>query len=148
QVVWNLVSNAVKFTPFGGRIDVGVETSDRAVTVIVKDTGRGMPRDFVPHAFERFRQADSSATRKHGGLGLGLAIVRHLIELHGGGVQAESAGVGLGSTFRFTLPMLAPESAEVDSVAVPSVLPPLHGVGKPVPLHGLKVLVVDDEADA
>src|SRR5262249_32122451 len=133
QVVWNLVSNAIKFTPAGGRIDVRVETTDRTVTVVVTDTGRGMPDDFVPHAFDRFRQADSSATRKHGGLGLGLAIVRYLIELHGGAVHAESDGAGLGSVFRFTLPMLAAPSADPDAAPVPSVMPLGTVVGKPVP---------------
>ncbi|MEH1914263.1 sensor histidine kinase [Nostoc sp.] len=105
QVVWNLLSNAVKFTPKGGRVDVQLECIESCVQIRVSDTGAGIAAEFLPHVFERFRQADSSSTRSHGGLGLGLAIVRHLVELHGGTVSAESPGIGQGATFVVSLPM-------------------------------------------
>ncbi|MDZ7990852.1 MAG: PAS domain S-box protein [Nostoc sp. EfeVER01] len=107
QVVWNLLSNAVKFTPKGGRVDVQLECIESYVQIRVSDTGAGIAAEFLPHVFERFRQADSSSTRSHGGLGLGLAIVRHLVELHGGTVLAESPGIGQGATFVVSLPMKA-----------------------------------------
>src|SRR3989442_725384 len=106
QVVWNLVSNAIKFTPKGGRIEVRLERADSWAQITVKDTGRGIKPGFLPHVFERFRQADSSTTRAHGGLGLGLAIVRHLVELHGGSVRADSPGEGCGAKFAVRLPLL------------------------------------------
>jgi signal transduction histidine kinase len=104
QIAWNLISNAIKFTPEGGRIEVAVRRGGRGVDLVVRDTGAGIPKAFVPHLFERFRQADASMTRDHGGLGLGLAIVRHLAELHGGTVTGESAGEGLGAVFTVHLP--------------------------------------------
>ncbi|MEH2046135.1 PAS domain S-box protein [Nostoc sp.] len=107
QVVWNLLSNAVKFTPKGGRVDLQLECIESYVQIRVSDTGGGIAAEFLPHVFERFRQADSSNTRSHGGLGLGLAIVRHLVELHGGTVLAESPGIGQGATFVVSLPMKA-----------------------------------------
>jgi PAS domain S-box-containing protein len=107
QVVWNLLSNAVKFTPKGGRVDVQLERIESSVQIRVSDTGVGIAAEFLPHIFERFRQADSSSTRSHGGLGLGLAIVRHLVELHGGTVSVESPGIGQGATFIVNLPMKA-----------------------------------------
>ena len=105
QIVWNLVSNAIKFTPAGGRIAVHLTREDSHLELSVSDTGIGISKPFLPHVFERFRQADSSTTRAHGGLGLGLAIVRHLVELQGGTVSAESAGTGQGSVFRVRLPL-------------------------------------------
>jgi signal transduction histidine kinase/CheY-like chemotaxis protein len=124
QIVWNLVSNAIKFTPNGGRVDVRVEPviskdagdvdenprAHSSVRISVSDTGEGISREFLPHVFERFRQADASTTRLHGGLGLGLAIVRHLVEMHGGTVEADSSGLGRGATFSVDLP-LASENA-------------------------------------
>ncbi|MEH2078664.1 MAG: PAS domain S-box protein [Nostoc sp.] len=107
QVVWNLLSNAVRFTPKGGRVDVQLECIESYVQIRVSDTGAGIAAEFLPHVFERFRQADSSSTRSHGGLGLGLAIVRHLVELHGGTVSVESPGIGKGATFVVSLPMKA-----------------------------------------
>src|SRR5213078_79343 len=104
QVVWNLVSNAIKFTPEGGRVDVRLECVDSHLELTVRDTGRGIAPEFLPYLFERFRQADPSSTRALGGLGLGLAIVRHLVELHGGTVEAESAGEGKGTTVRVRMP--------------------------------------------
>jgi signal transduction histidine kinase len=107
QVVWNLLSNAVKFTPVGGRVEVSLKrVGAHEAEIVVKDNGAGISQDFLPHVFEHFRQADSTSTRTHGGLGLGLAIVRRLIELHGGTVEAESAGEGQGATFRIRLPLL------------------------------------------
>jgi signal transduction histidine kinase/ActR/RegA family two-component response regulator len=139
QIVRNLLDNAVKFTPSGGRVDVGIEQADDAVTVRVRDTGAGIGAAFLPYVFDRFRQADSSTTRPHGGLGLGLAIVRHLVELHGGTVKAASEGEGRGSTFTVALP--SPHEHEL----LPAPLAP----GEPdVTLDGVRVLAVDDNADA
>jgi signal transduction histidine kinase len=109
QVLWNLFSNAIKFTPRAGRVVVQLGSSNSSVFVRVSDTGQGIPADFLPHVFERFRQANSTPTRSHGGLGLGLAIVRHLVELHGGYVSAESEGEGRGATFTVVLPVGAAE---------------------------------------
>jgi signal transduction histidine kinase len=104
QVVWNLLSNAIKFTPAGGRVEVSLHRTETIAEIVVRDTGSGIPGEFLPHVFERFRQGDAGTQRRHGGLGLGLAIVRHLVELHGGTVTAASAGEGQGSTFRVSLP--------------------------------------------
>jgi signal transduction histidine kinase/ActR/RegA family two-component response regulator len=149
QVAWNLLSNAVKFTPKGGAVDVRIESRASQLVLAVSDTGSGVDPAFLPHLFERFRQADSSTTRRHGGLGLGLAIVRHLTELHGGTVAAESPGAGKGTTFTVSLPVQAV------SAATPAVSGPGPVVDDPVasvlPSHalaGIKVLVVDDEPDA
>jgi signal transduction histidine kinase len=106
QVVWNLLSNAVKFTPEGGRVEVSLKRAGAQAELVVADNGAGINQEFLPHVFEHFRQADSTSTRTHGGLGLGLAIVRRLIELHGGTVEVESAGEGHGATFRIRLPLL------------------------------------------
>jgi signal transduction histidine kinase len=106
QVFWNLLSNALKFTPEEGRIEVRLRQTDSHVEASVTDSGEGIPSDFLPHVFDRFSQADSSVTRKHGGLGVGLAIVRHLVELHGGTIRAESAGAGHGATFSLQLPAI------------------------------------------
>ncbi|HEY6122216.1 MAG TPA: ATP-binding protein [Pyrinomonadaceae bacterium] len=142
QVVWNLLSNAVKFTPEGGLITIRVEHLGSHVKLSVTDTGQGIDRGFLPLVFDRFCQADSSTTRGYGGLGLGLAIVRHLVELHGGTVQADSAGLGKGSTFSVTLPLI---SARISADNFPRLadIPSLK-----TSLKGLRVLVVDDEADA
>ena len=144
QVAWNLLSNAIKFTPRRGQIEVSVRHAGGDVELSVRDTGQGIPASFLPHVFERFRQADGSSTRRTGGLGLGLAIVRHLVELHGGTVQAESAGEGLGATFVVTMPIatdhqeIAPQNGRAAS----------HGNGDlPPRLDGLRVLVVEDEPD-
>ena len=105
QVLWNLLSNAVKFTPPGGQIPIRLGQASSEALVTISDTGAGLDPDFLPFIFDRFRQADQSATRGHGGLGLGLSIVKHLVELHGGTVRAESAGAGHGATFRVSLPI-------------------------------------------
>src|SRR5262249_7775201 len=103
QVIWNLLSNAIKFTPEGGRVEIRARWVNSSIEIVVADTGQGISEDFLPYIFERFRQADGSTTRAHGGLGLGLAIVRHLIEIHGGTVRAESRGKGNGATFTIRL---------------------------------------------
>jgi signal transduction histidine kinase len=105
QVVWNVLSNAVKFTPVGGHVTVAVTAVDGHAELHVADTGMGIPQGFLPYVFDKFRQADGSYTREHGGLGLGLAIARHLIELHGGTIEARSAGEGTGATFVVRLPL-------------------------------------------
>jgi CheY-like chemotaxis protein/anti-sigma regulatory factor (Ser/Thr protein kinase) len=148
QVVWNLLTNAVKFTPKGGKIDVIVERVNSHVEVTVHDSGLGINAEFLPHMFERFRQADSSTTRKYGGLGLGLSIVKQLVELHGGTVKAESAGEGKGATFIVCLPLRAVRDSAVSSREHPTT-GRLAVVRLPaISLLGLKVLVVDDEPDA
>jgi CheY-like chemotaxis protein/two-component sensor histidine kinase len=146
QVVWNLLSNAVKFTPRGGRVEVRLVRADANAEIVVRDNGEGIEADFLPFVFERFRQADSTSTRAHGGLGLGLAIVRHLVELHGGEVRAASAGTGQGSTFVVRLPIL-PVRMEPLSAQGTAQRPPIPG-SSPAELAGLRVLVVDDEQDA
>jgi CheY-like chemotaxis protein len=146
QVMWNLLSNAIKFTDRDGRVRVALESRPRMVEVSVTDTGRGIDPEFLPHVFERFRQADSSSTREHGGLGLGLAIVKQLVELHGGTIRAESAGRGQGARFVVALPRQLPETAT--SVQPVARAAPTR-VETPAPrLAGLRVLVVDDERDA
>jgi PAS domain S-box-containing protein len=140
QIVWNLLSNATKFTPHGGRIAVGVQRVNGSVEVVVRDTGEGIPRHFLRHVFERFRQAESSVARRHGGLGLGLAIVRHLTEAHGGSVSAASAGKGKGATFTVTLPVHAVRQRHQPSPAMP--------FARSTALRGAHILVVDDDADA
>lgn len=117
QVVWNLLSNAIKFTPKGGQVQVTLAAVNSAAQITVRDTGQGMKPDFLPHIFERFRQADASTTRRHGGLGLGLAIVRHLVELHGGHVHADSPGEGQGSIFTVMLPLAAARTGQPIAVS-------------------------------
>ncbi len=112
QVAWNLISNAIKFTPNGGRVRVELAHVESHVEVTISDTGIGIVPEFLPHVFDRFRQDDATSTRAFGGLGLGLSIVRQMVELHGGTVRADSAGVGLGSTFTVNLPLVAPSDAE------------------------------------
>jgi len=144
QVVWNLLSNAVKFTPSGGRVELKVERRPTDVQITVTDTGQGIAPSFLPHIFERFRQADSSSTRAQSGLGLGLAIVRHLVELHGGTVAASSTGLGQGTTFTVRLPMTSASAAAPSRRARAARLPT---VAMPT-LAGIRVLVLDDERDA
>ncbi|MEH2047232.1 ATP-binding protein [Nostoc sp.] len=143
QVIWNLLSNAVKFTPEGGKIDIQLERVDTQAQITVSDTGKGISPDFLPYVFEYFRQADSTITRKFGGLGLGLAIVHHLVELHGGTIWAESLGEGQGATFRVMIPLIKKDltpKQHIDIAALnPSSLTEI--------LAGTQILVVDDDDD-
>ena len=148
QIIWNLLTNAIKFTPEGGRVEVGLEHTNCHVEVTISDTGQGIAPEFLPHVFERFSQSDSSSTRRHGGLGLGLSIVRQLVELHGGTVTATSPGVGEGTTFKVIFPLMS-VSHELRDAEVP---PPLTGsnplTGRQPSLNDLRVLIVDDAPDA
>ena len=148
QVVWNLLSNAIKFTPAGGRIEVRLATRGDEVDLEVTDSGKGIPAEFLPYVFDRFRQADSSSTRTHGGLGIGLALVRHLVELHGGSVEARSPGEGQGATFAISLPVAGPAVEGGDVAPVPAATVSRASLTGLPTLEGLRVLVVDDEADA
>jgi PAS domain S-box-containing protein len=139
QVIWNLLSNAVKFTPTGGQVNIRLERLDAWAQITISDTGQGIEPAFLPHVFDYFRQADAATTRKFGGLGLGLAIVRHLVELHGGTVAVASPGVGSGATFTVKLP-LSPIQA--------SARQPEQASAAASTLHGIRVLVVDDEPDS
>ena len=145
QIVWNLLSNAIKFTPAEGTIRVSVAQSGEDVEIVVSDSGIGIHPEFVPYVFERFRQADAGTRRRFGGLGLGLAIVRHLVELHGGSVRAESGGDGRGATFRVTLPARAARRGSGTDQPVAGILTRRRGGAR---LDGIRVLVVDDESDA
>jgi hypothetical protein len=140
QVVWNLLSNAVKFTPQGGRVEVRLQRRDSQAEIRVSDTGEGIQAEFLPYVFDPFRQADGSASRKHGGLGLGLAIVRQVSGLHGGTVHAHSDGPGTGATFTVRLPLRAPTPFRGDAAS------DQPRESEPV-LSGLRVLVVEDDAD-
>jgi signal transduction histidine kinase/CheY-like chemotaxis protein len=151
QIVWNLLTNAIKFTPKGGRVQLRLERVNSHVEIIVTDTGQGIRREVLPFIFDRFRQADASTTRQHGGLGLGLAIVRHLVEMHGGTVEAESEGEGKGATFTVKLPMIATRFPEVSGDIRQDRVHPTASNGvifeRPPELEDLHVLVVDDEED-
>jgi CheY-like chemotaxis protein len=148
QVAWNLLSNAVKFTAKNGRVQVRVERVNSHVEIVVSDTGIGIKPDFLPHVFERFRQADAGTTRKTGGLGLGLSIVRHLVEMHGGSVHATSEGDDRGATFRVRLPLMI---VHVEGIREAREHPrtekrtPLTRLGN---LSGVRIVAIDDEEDA
>ncbi|HYP01061.1 MAG TPA: PAS domain S-box protein [Pyrinomonadaceae bacterium] len=148
QVVWNLLSNAIKFTPKGGRVRITLERINSHIEIGVSDNGTGIEPEFLPYVFDRFRQGDQRSTRKHGGLGLGLAIARHLVELHGGTVRAESRGLNQGSTFTVVLPV-APvyQSVGHGERVHPAARDTLPNYECPDRLDGLKVLIVDDEPD-
>jgi len=147
QVVWNLLSNAVKFAPNGGHVEVRLERADSHVEIVVADNGQGISPEFLPYVFERFRQEHSGTTRKQGGLGLGLAIVRHIVELHSGTVHVASEGLGKGATFTVALPIAAVRSVSPegvrDTVAGGRLAPE-----NPSALAGVRALIVDDDADA
>ncbi len=145
QVCWNLFSNAAKFTPERGRITVRLEAIDGIVHLTVKDTGRGIDPNFLPFVFDRFRQADSTSTRSHGGLGIGLTIVRRIVQLHGGSVEAHSEGIGCGATFTVSLP-IAPANGSARRKNGPAYSP--VETSKPADLRGMRILLVDDEPDA
>jgi PAS domain S-box-containing protein len=148
QVVWNLLTNAVKFTPKAGRVQIRLERVNSHIEIVVSDTGAGVREDFLPFVFDRFRQGEAGTTRKTGGLGLGLAIVRHIVEMHGGTVHAASAGVGQGATFRVRLPLMIVQPDAIDPRREhprTERLPALTALGD---LRGIRVLAIDDEADA
>jgi CheY-like chemotaxis protein/anti-sigma regulatory factor (Ser/Thr protein kinase) len=154
QIVWNLLSNAIKFTPAGGQVELRTECADGHIRIIVSDTGKGIPPELLPRIFDRFHQIDPSSPRRHGGLGLGLALVKHLVELHGGKVEAASEGAGRGATFTVTLP-LATESELI--AAEPPALAALAAgeiqaddeatLPNGLTIAGVRVLVVDDQED-
>jgi PAS domain S-box-containing protein len=146
QVVWNLLSNAVRFTPRGGSVEVRMTRDGAHVEISVEDNGAGISPGFLPHVFDRFRQADGRITRQHGGLGLGLSIVRHLVELHGGTVRASSPGEGQGATFTVSLPLMQTRAGG-DAGAQAAAPETPRAFGRPEKLDGLRVLVVDDEPD-
>jgi PAS domain S-box-containing protein len=149
QIVWNLLSNGVKFTGKGGLVQVTLQRINSHVEIVVNDTGVGIKPDFLPHVFDRFRQADGSTTRTYGGLGLGLAIVRHLVELHGGTAWAESAGANQGARFTVRLPAMTESDQQVEQeLRQPAVTAAEPRDRHPASLDGLRVLVVDDEVDA
>jgi PAS domain S-box-containing protein len=162
QVVWNLLANAIKFTPKSGMVTVGVKPVDSFVELMVRDTGQGMRREILPYVFDRFRQADSSSTREHGGLGLGLSIVRNLVELHGGTVAVDSPGLELGTTFTVRLPIAPVLAKTVSSEAASSAdgvttdrrVPSGESEGNSgesasdTPLSGLRILLIDDMQDS
>ena len=150
QVIWNLLSNAIKFTPKGGTVRIKLDRDDADVRIMVSDDGQGIDEQLLPYVFDRFRQADSSTRRIHGGLGLGLSIVKHIVELHGGTVAARSEGAGRGAEFIICLPTKgirnsdgAPTGVSVDSLQTASAAPPPQATS----LEGLRVLVVDDDPD-
>lgn len=149
QVFWNLLSNAIKFTPAGGKVQVLLQRVDSHIEVSVSDTGVGIPAGFLPHVFERFSQKDSSTSREHGGLGLGLAITKQLVELHGGSVQASSAGEGQGATFAVKLPLVVLDAESFSALkrAHPTLESGARDSHFP-DLHGIRALVVDDEPEA
>jgi signal transduction histidine kinase/ActR/RegA family two-component response regulator len=149
QIVWNLLSNAIKFTPRDGRVQVALERVNSHVEISVSDTGQGIKPEFLPHVFDRFRQADGSTTRRHSGLGLGLSIVKQLVELHGGTIRAKSGGPDQGSTFIVELPVIAVHADEALEDRAHPQAPSAMALGQePMSLTGLRVLVVDDEPDA
>jgi signal transduction histidine kinase len=145
QVVWNLLSNAMKFTPRNGRVDVSLERDGLNARITVADTGEGIDQEFLPYVFDRFRQADSTFARKHGGLGIGLAIVRNLVEMHGGSVKADTGGKGRGSTFTVSFPLLAASRNGVTRLDRNAEQPAANAARD---LCGVSVMIVDDERDA
>jgi PAS domain S-box-containing protein len=152
QVFWNLLSNAVKFTPTGGKVTVCLRQADSKAEIEVTDTGQGIRPDFLPFVFDRFRQADSTSTRQHGGLGLGLAIARHLIEIHGGSIEARSRGEGEGAAFTVRLPLVgsivdAPDESMTDAAQIEEDAMRLEKLKSQQSLSGMHVLIVDDDLD-
>jgi PAS domain S-box-containing protein len=148
QVIWNLLSNAIKFTPKGGYVEVQLERAGPQIVITVSDNGQGISPDFLPHVFDRFRQADGTSTRKHGGLGLGLAIVRHIVELHGGTITVESQGEDKGTTFKVRLPLRAITPSQISQPHIQSEIESSKLLECSTSLEGLRLLIVDDEPDA
>jgi CheY-like chemotaxis protein/two-component sensor histidine kinase len=148
QILWNVLSNAVKFTERGGRVQVGLQRVNSHVEITVSDTGVGIPVDFLPHVFDRFRQADAGISRARGGLGLGLAITRHLVELQGGRISVASDGPGTGATFRIELPVRSAHTvSEIEERQHPQAPRAGHHIAVPQ-LQGIRILAVDDDRDA
>jgi len=149
QIIWNLLSNAIKFTPEGGRVEVRLQRCDSQVEITISDTGQGIDPELLLHVFDRFRQFDSSSRRRHGGLGLGLSIVRQLVELHGGTVTAESPGAGAGTTFKVLLPVAKAQcdTSDIEKTPQPTIESSISTAPQPS-LNRLRVLVVDDEPDS
>jgi signal transduction histidine kinase len=149
QVFWNLLSNAVKFTPAGGQVSVHLHQLNSEAEIIVTDTGQGITTEFLPYVFDRFRQADSTSTRQHGGLGLGLAIARHLVEIHGGTIEVRSSGVGTGATFTVRLPLVGSvaDSQETSRAARAAIDAEKDNRESQQILAGMHVLIVDDDQD-
>jgi len=148
QIIWNLLSNAVKFTPAGGTVDVAVQQNGSSLDITVRDTGQGIEPEFLPFVFERFRQADATITRMHGGLGLGLSIVRQLVELHGGTVQARSSGKDQGASFTVSLPTASKISGDATARRSAILKSEPAVTATAADLSGIRALVVDDESDA
>jgi PAS domain S-box-containing protein len=149
QVMWNILSNAIKFTPKGGRVQVILKRAQSQIELSVADTGQGITQEFIPFVFDRFRQADASTTRKMGGLGIGLAIAKQLVDLHGGSISVRSPGEGMGSTFTVQLPLMVIHANKGEGGwPVSSAAGARAGNHSPIALQGVRVLVVDDEADA
>lgn len=146
QVIWNLLSNAIKFSPKGGSIVVALSRINSHFDISVSDNGKGIAAEFLPHVFERFRQADASTTRQHGGLGIGLAIAKQLVEMHGGQIQAESPGLGKGATFTVSVPVVIARSSQ--DAPTPLLNAAAHDPAAAEELAGIKVLAVDDDADS
>jgi PAS domain S-box-containing protein len=148
QVMWNLLTNAVKFNTKGGSVEVRLQRAESRVQIIVSDTGQGIAPEFLPFVFERFRQADGTITRAHGGLGLGLAIVRHLVEMHGGTIYAESEGVGQGAVFTVDIPVRAVQDVERKPEHLHAAIEQAAAIECSPTLENVRVLIVDDEEDA
>jgi PAS domain S-box-containing protein len=152
QIIWNLLQNAIKFTPEGGRVELHLERDNKQARIIVTDTGKGIEPEFLPHVFDRFSQSDMSNTRRHGGLGLGLALARQFVELHGGTIEAASEGIGKGATFTVTLPLIAPQtiSTQPQARAIAEICTGEEAISleESPRLDGVRVLVVDDQEDA
>ena len=146
QMIWNLLTNAVKFTPQDGNVQIKLEQTNDVVNIVITDTGQGISPEFLPFVFDRFRQADSSSTRSHDGLGLGLAIVRHLAELHGGAVKATSEGKGKGATFILTLPLSVIENPKIETIQEETNGQKAEQSFN-ASLEGIRVLIVDDDVD-
>jgi PAS domain S-box-containing protein len=152
QIIWNLLQNTIKFTPEGGRVELHLERDNKQARIIVTDTGKGIEPEFLPHVFDRFSQSDMSNTRRHGGLSLGLALARQLVELHGGTIEAASEGIGKGATFTVTLPLIAPQtiSTQPQARAIAEICTGEEAISleESPRLDGVRVLVVDDQEDA
>ncbi|MEK7723512.1 MAG: ATP-binding protein, partial [Acidobacteriota bacterium] len=148
QVIWNLLSNAIKFTPHGGEVTVEIKRGKTEVEILVSDSGIGIKEEFLPHIFKRFSQADSSSIRKFGGLGLGLAIVRHIVEMHGGSVSVYSEGENKGATFTVTLPLIVEKRQVEDNLNTQELKKEFLLAQENIKLEGLLILVVDDEIEA